>query len=91
MKNIIKKIECDENSCTVRYYQDNNILADALIRAQYRKNQGKLNQDIITITEMSVNNILSNFNDVMEIRNDAIEIIRKHLTQDQLQSKLSFG
>lgn len=91
MKSLIRKIYCDENSCTVRYYQDNNILADGLIRAQYRKNQGRLNQNIITITEMSVNNILANFNDVMEIRNDAIELIRQHLAHDQSQSKLSFG
>jgi hypothetical protein len=85
------KVECDDNSCSVRYYSKEGELSLGIIRARYHNTVGKIPQRVITIVSMEIDKLIQ---DVMvmdefpidvanvlvtTIRRNAIDNIKDHL------------
>jgi hypothetical protein len=77
MKNIIKKIYCDNNSCVIRYYSNEKELSIGLIRVKYVKKKGKMIDDTIIIVQTNINNILKYYKSALDIKNEAVKLIKK--------------
>lgn len=86
------RVECDDNSCSVRYYIKGEPLSIGLIRLGYTNTKG-INGLIITVTEWNVgeliNDIFDNHNKVptemldilRDIKTYAVDKVREHLSK----------
>lgn len=91
MDEFITKVNCDENSCSLRYYIDKRELAIGLIRFTHGIKEGKIPQRIVSITSMDINDmigfIMINYGltqehgevIVAQIRNHAQKKVMEHL------------
>jgi hypothetical protein len=82
---------CMDGDCTVRYYGKDGGLALGIIRTNTTRKEGKVPQDIITVSSMDLNNIIGhimatnnfpvNMGDVIvnTIRTHAISLVASHL------------
>jgi hypothetical protein len=58
MDDFTHKINCDMNSCALRYYLDKNELAVGLVRFTHGIKEGKIPQRILSITSMDLNDMV---------------------------------
>jgi len=84
-------INCDTNSCALRYYINDNELAIGLIRFHHSKKGGKIPQTVVTIASMDIDRMIEYMMEtynidkehgellVKTIRLDAQERVKKHL------------
>lgn len=84
-------INCDTNSCALRYYHESEELAVGLIRFQHYIKEGKIPQRVVQIISMDIDNMISilmehhnlkvQHGDLMvkTIRLDAQEKVQKHV------------
>jgi hypothetical protein len=82
---------CINGDCTVRYYSKDGGLALGIIRTNSTRKEGKVPQDIITISSMDLNNLIGyimathslpvNMGDVLvnTIKSNAISLVASHL------------
>jgi hypothetical protein len=89
---LIPKVDCMDNSCTVRYYGEDGGLALGVIRFTItKKTDGKIPQDIIIINSMDLdgllgyvmgkNNLSTNMGDsvVYFVRSHSTKMVKDHL------------
>lgn len=81
MKEILEKyktkVECDDNSCSVRYYSKEGELSIGIIRARYHNTSGKIPQRVITIVSMEIDKLIQ---DVVGMDDFPIEIANSLVT-----------
>ena len=92
LKNFNVRVLCEGENCSVRYYLNDNELAMGIIRFSHKKKEGRIPQDIITITSMDLDNMVgyimgiydypTEFGDTLVnmIRTDATERVRPIIT-----------
>jgi len=76
------KVECDDNSCSIRYYSKEGELSIGIIRARYHKTSGKIPQLVITIVSMEIDKLIQDVVGMddfpIEIANSLVTNIRRH-------------
>ena len=92
LKDFNVKVLCEWENCSVRYYLNDNELAMGIIGFTHKKKEGRIPQDIITITSMDLDNMVgyimegnnhpTEFGDTLVnmIRTDATERVRPIIT-----------
>jgi hypothetical protein len=88
-------VECDDNSCVLRYSREGQTLA--VLRYTYMLNVGKrIRQDVIQLRTMDINNLIGDImigEDIGQemaeyittiIRMDATHRVKQHLTPDKV-------
>lgn len=96
LKKYITKVDCDDNSCSLRYYLKEGGLSLGVIRLRYHNMTGKISQRVITVVGMEIDRLIEDimvsqhapieFGDVLvaTIRKDAIDRIKENLgTENQ--------
>ena len=88
------KVECDTENCSVRYYLNDGELAMGIIRFVRKKKEGRIPQDILTITSMDLDEMVGYImatNDFpTEFGETLVSIIRTHAT-DRVKEINFFG
>ena len=87
------RVDCDDNSCSVRYYIKGEPLSIGLLRVNYN-DAGGINGIVVTVSEWNIVQLLQdimdnntmNPNDTMDIlrdiKTDATNKVKEHLTHN---------
>ena len=78
-------INCDDNSCALRYYKDNEDLAIGLIRFHHSKKGGKIPQTVVTIASMDIDRMIEYMMETYNIDKEHGELLVKTIRLDSQQ------
>ena len=78
-------INCDTNSCALRYYVNENELAIGLIRFQHYKKEGKIPQTVVTIASMDIDRMIEYMMETYNIDTKYGELLVKTIRLDSQQ------